>query len=87
MHLADGDRIGWALLRPGDDTAEMTDAVAAQAATACSRALLRRRARSEALEQVPWDLLQGPVEHRIAGAGAVAGRPARPRSRGQRSAP
>jgi sugar diacid utilization regulator/putative methionine-R-sulfoxide reductase with GAF domain len=67
---ADGDRIGWVLLRPDGDSAEMMDVVAGQVAMACSLALLRQRAasraRSEALEQVLWDLLQGPVEHRIA---------------------
>ncbi|WP_300008732.1 helix-turn-helix domain-containing protein [Pseudonocardia sp.] len=67
---ADGDRIGWVLLRPDGDSAEMMDVVAGQVAMACSLALLRQRAasraRSEVLEQVLWDLLQGPVEHRIA---------------------
>jgi sugar diacid utilization regulator/putative methionine-R-sulfoxide reductase with GAF domain len=67
---ADGDRIGWVLLRPSADAADMMDVVAGQVAMACSLALLRQRAasraRSEALEQVLWDLLQGPVEHRIA---------------------
>ncbi|GEC18430.1 hypothetical protein PHY01_07130 [Pseudonocardia hydrocarbonoxydans] len=67
---ADGDRIGWVLLRPDGISAEMMDVVAGQVAMACSLALLRERAasraRSEALEQVLWDLLQGPVEHRIA---------------------
>lgn len=67
---ADGDRIGWVLLRAEGDAAELMDVVAGQVAMACSLALLRQRAasraRSEALEQVMWDLLQGPVEHRIA---------------------
>jgi sugar diacid utilization regulator/putative methionine-R-sulfoxide reductase with GAF domain len=67
---AEGDRIGWVLLRPDGDSAEMLDVVAGQLAMACSLALLRQRAasraRSEALEQVLWDLLQGPVEHRVA---------------------
>lgn len=67
---ADGDQIGCVCLRPGDQTAEMLQIVTGQAAMACSLALLRQRAasraRSEAMEQVLWDLLQGPVEHRLA---------------------
>ncbi len=53
---ADGDRIGWVLLRPDADSAEMMDVVAGQVAMARLLALL----------QVLWDLLQGPVEHRVA---------------------
>jgi sugar diacid utilization regulator len=49
---------------------EMLDAVAAQVAMACSLTLLRERvasrARREALNEVLWDLLQGPPEHRVA---------------------
>ena len=67
---ADGDRVGWVLLRPACQPGELMDVVAGQVAMACSLALLRERAasraRSEALEQVLWDLLQGSVEHRIA---------------------
>lgn len=67
---ADGDQIGCVYLRPGDQTAEMLSIVTGQAAMACSLALLRQRAasraRSEAMEQVLWDLLQGPLEHRLA---------------------
>jgi len=48
---------------------EAMDAVAGQVAMACSLALLRERAASrarlEATEQLLWDLLQGPVEHRL----------------------
>jgi sugar diacid utilization regulator/putative methionine-R-sulfoxide reductase with GAF domain len=49
---------------------EMLDAVVGQVAMACSLCLLRERAagraRREALNEVLWDLLQGPPEHRIA---------------------
>jgi len=48
----------------------MMDVVAGQVAMACSLALLRQRAasraRSEAMDQVLWDLVQGPIEHRAA---------------------
>ncbi len=67
---ADGDRVGQVCLLQGDQPAETMDAVAGHVAMACSLALLRERAasraRSEAMEQVLWDLLQGPVEHRLA---------------------
>lgn len=67
---ADGDQVGRVMLRQGRQPAEMMDAVAGHVAMACSLALLRERAagraRSEAIEQVLWDLLQGPVEHRLA---------------------
>ena len=67
---ADGDRVGHVCLLPGDESAETMEAVAGHVAMACSLALLRERAasraRSEAMEQVLWDLLQGPVEHRLA---------------------
>jgi sugar diacid utilization regulator/putative methionine-R-sulfoxide reductase with GAF domain len=67
---ADGDQVGRVMLIQGQQPAEMMDAVAGQVAMACSLALLRQhaagRARAEASEQVLWDLLQGPVEHRIA---------------------
>jgi sugar diacid utilization regulator/GAF domain-containing protein len=68
--FADGDQVGCVCMLPGPQSAEMMDIVAVQVAMACSLALLRQRAasraRSEALEQVLWDLLQGPVEHRVA---------------------
>lgn len=67
---ADGDQVGCVCLLPGDETAEMMDVAAGQTAMACSLTLLRQRAasraRAEALDQVLWDLLQGPLEHRIA---------------------
>ena len=70
---ADGDQVGYVVLRPiggANETAnEAMDAVAGQVAMACSLALLRERAASrarlEATEQLLWDLLQGPVEHRL----------------------
>ena len=67
---ADGDQIGQVLLVQGDQSNELMEAVSTQVAVACSLALLRERAasraRAEATEQVLWDLLQGPVEHRLA---------------------
>lgn len=67
---ADGDQVGRVLLVQGSRPAEIMEAIAGQVAMACSLALLRQRAasraRSEAIEQVLWDLLQGPVEHRVA---------------------
>jgi sugar diacid utilization regulator/putative methionine-R-sulfoxide reductase with GAF domain len=71
--FAEGDRVGCVCLLPGGETGErpeLLDVVTGQVAMACSLALLRQRAasraRSEALEQVLWDLLQGPVEHQVA---------------------
>jgi DNA-binding PucR family transcriptional regulator len=69
--FADGDQVGGVCLLPGAQSAEMMDVVAGQVAMACSLALLRQRAasraRSEAMDQVLWDLVQqGPTEHRIA---------------------
>lgn len=68
--IADGDKIGCVCLLSGGESPEMMDVVAGQVAMACSLALLRQRAasraRAEALEQVLWDLVQGPVEHRVA---------------------
>jgi len=67
---ADGDQVGHVVLLPGGGSDEMMEATAGQVAMACSLALLRERAasraRAEAIEQVLWDLLQGPVEHRLA---------------------
>jgi sugar diacid utilization regulator/GAF domain-containing protein len=67
---ADGDRFGTVCLRLGDQSPELMDVAAGQVAMACSLTLLRERAasraRTEELEQVLWDLLQGSVEHRIA---------------------
>ena len=71
---ADGDEIGCVCLLPGSGREgpgeEMLDAVAGQVAMACSLTLLRERAasraRREALDEVLWDLLQGPPEHRVA---------------------
>ncbi|MFC4948100.1 helix-turn-helix domain-containing protein [Pseudonocardia sp. GCM10023141] len=68
--FADGDRAGHVALVQGGHSAELMEAVAGQVGMACSLALLRERAasrvRSEVIEQVLWDLLQGPVEHRLA---------------------
>jgi DNA-binding PucR family transcriptional regulator/putative methionine-R-sulfoxide reductase with GAF domain len=68
--FADGDQVGRVLLLQGTQSTELMEAVAGQVAMACSLALLRQRAasraRAEAIEQVLWDLLQGPVEHRLA---------------------
>lgn len=67
---ADGDQVGSVALIPAEQSAEMMDVIAGEVAMACSLTLLREhaasRARTEELEQVLWDLLQGPVEHRIA---------------------
>lgn len=67
---ADGDQAGCVCLLAGAQSPEMMDVVAGQVAMACSLTLLRQhaacRARSEALEQLLWDLLQGPAEHRVA---------------------
>ncbi|GEL22925.1 hypothetical protein PSU4_18790 [Pseudonocardia sulfidoxydans NBRC 16205] len=67
---ADGDQVGQVVLLPGGGSDETMEATAGQVAMACSLALLRERAasraRAEAIEQVLWDLLQGPVEHRLA---------------------
>ncbi|HEY0447806.1 helix-turn-helix domain-containing protein [Actinophytocola sp.] len=67
---ADGDQFGCVCLLRGEQSAELMEVAAGQVAMACSLTLLRQRtasrARAEELEQVLWDLLQGPVEHRIA---------------------
>ena len=67
---ADGDQVGQVVLIQGEASAELMDAVAGQVAMACSLALLRERAasraRAQAVDQVLWDLLQGPVQHRVA---------------------
>lgn len=67
---ADGDRFGSVCLRLGEQSAELMNMAAGQVAMACSLTMLRERAasraRAEELEQVLWDLLQGPMEHRIA---------------------
>ncbi len=67
---ADGDQVGQVVLLRGDEPAEAMEMAAGNVAMACSLALLRERAasraRAEATEQVLWDLLQGPIEHRLA---------------------
>jgi sugar diacid utilization regulator/putative methionine-R-sulfoxide reductase with GAF domain len=67
---ADGDPAGCICLLAGTQSPEMMDVVAGQVAMACSLTLLRQhtasQAHSEALEQLLWDLLQGPIEHRVA---------------------
>lgn len=70
---ADGDQIGSVCLLPkcpSTQTAEMMDVIVGQVAMACSLTLLRQRAasraRAEALEEILWDLLEGPPELRTA---------------------
>lgn len=67
---ADGDRVGQVVLVQGEKSADLMAAVAGQVAMACSLASLRERAagraRAQAVDQVLWDLVQGPVEHRVA---------------------
>ncbi|TKV56461.1 GAF domain-containing protein [Nakamurella flava] len=67
---ADGDRVGQVVLVQGVQSAELMTAVVGHVAMACSLASLRERAasraRAQAVDQVLWDLLQGPVEHRVA---------------------
>jgi sugar diacid utilization regulator len=68
--FADGDRAGYVVLVQDAHPAELMEAVAGHTGMACSLALLRERAasraRTDALEQILWDLLQGSVEHRVA---------------------
>lgn len=68
--VADGDKLGCVCLLPGSESPVTMEVVTGQVAMACSLTLLRQRAasraRAQALEQVLWDLLQGPVEHRVA---------------------
>lgn len=70
---ADGDQAGCVCLLTDTQSAEMMDVVAGQVAMACSLALLREhaasQARSEALEQLLWDLLQGSAENRVSARG------------------
>ncbi|MCW2582683.1 MAG: putative transcriptional regulator, PucR family, partial [Klenkia sp.] len=67
---ADGDEFGQVLLVQDGHADELLEAVAGQVAMACSLALMRERAasraRAEAAEQVLWDLLHGPLDHRLA---------------------
>jgi sugar diacid utilization regulator len=68
--FADGDPVGHVVLVQEAHPAELMDAVVGHAGMACSLALLRERAasraRTEAIEQLLWDLLHGSVEHRLA---------------------
>jgi sugar diacid utilization regulator len=68
--VAERDRVGAVCLVSGGASEQVMEVASGQAAMACSLAHLQQRAasraRAEALEQVLWDLLQGPQEHRIA---------------------
>jgi sugar diacid utilization regulator/putative methionine-R-sulfoxide reductase with GAF domain len=68
--VAEGDKVGCVCLLPGDEPPETMQVLTGQVAMACSLTLLRQRAasraRAQAMEQVLWDLLQGPAEHRVA---------------------
>ncbi len=68
--VAEGDKVGCVCLLAGDEPSETMQVLTGQVAMACSLTLLRQRAasraRAQAMEQVLWDLLQGPAEHRVA---------------------
>lgn len=68
--MAGGDRVGAIILIGPTEGDDILEVACSQVAMACSLAHLQQsaasRARAEALEQCLWDLLQGPVEHRIA---------------------
>lgn len=66
-----GDReVGSVNLIGGDDTDEVMGAAATQGAMACALARLEQRAasraRNVAFEQIIWDLVEGPPDHRSA---------------------
>jgi len=67
---AGGDGFGVVCLVGGNEPAEVMEVACGQAAMACSLAHLEQRAasyaRAEAFEQILWDLLHGPSEHRMA---------------------
>lgn len=74
---AEGEPAGHVVLCGRDEpSTELLDAVVGQVAMACSLAVTRERAatrvREEALDEALWDLLGGPVEHRLAARGRVA---------------
>jgi sugar diacid utilization regulator/putative methionine-R-sulfoxide reductase with GAF domain len=68
--VAEHDQVGAVCLLGCGQTEQVLEMASGQAAMACSLAHLQQRAaskaRAEALEQILWDLLQGPPEHRVA---------------------
>lgn len=68
--MVSGDRVGAIILIGPSEGDDVLEVASAQLAMACSLAHLQQnaasRARAEALEQCLLDLLQGPIEHRIA---------------------
>ncbi|MBN9176563.1 MAG: helix-turn-helix domain-containing protein [Microbacterium sp.] len=69
--VVSGDQeIGWVVLVGGTESDEAMAAAAAQVAMACALARLEQRAASQArnaaYEQIVWDLVEGPPEHRSA---------------------
>lgn len=69
VHVGD-NRFGVVCLVGGNETDEIMEVACGQAAMACSLAQMEQRAasyaRAEAFEQILWDLLHGPPEHRTA---------------------
>ncbi|TFD49635.1 GAF domain-containing protein [Cryobacterium frigoriphilum] len=65
--------IGMVSLIGGTEADEAMEVAAGQAAMACSLAHLEQRAASQArnaaFDQIVWDLMEGPVEHRTAALG------------------
>lgn len=64
------NEIGTISLIDGSESDEVMEVAAGQAAMACSLAHLEQRAASQArnaaFDQIVWDLMDGPVEHRMA---------------------
>ncbi|MCU1479367.1 MAG: putative transcriptional regulator, PucR family [Subtercola sp.] len=71
--IAGDNEIGMVSLIGGVETDEAMEVSAGQAAMACSLAHLEQRAASQArnaaFDQIVWDLMDGPVEHRTAALG------------------
>jgi sugar diacid utilization regulator/putative methionine-R-sulfoxide reductase with GAF domain len=69
VHAGD-NQFGVVCLVGGTETDEIMEVACGQAAMACSLAQMEQRAasyaRAEAFEQILWDLLHGPPEHRLA---------------------
>lgn len=67
------NEIGMVSLIGGSEADEAMEVAAGQAAMACSLAHLEQRAASQArnaaFDQIVWDLMDGPVEHRMAALG------------------
>jgi sugar diacid utilization regulator/putative methionine-R-sulfoxide reductase with GAF domain len=67
------NEIGLVSLIGGSEAEEAMEVAAGQAAMACSLAHLEQRAASQArnaaFDQIVWDLMDGPVEHRTAALG------------------